>query len=55
MFADSCSILQRLELTARLEVHGGCVNTLSWNTEGTLLLSGSDDHKLVLTNPYNYK
>lgn len=55
LFPDSCEILQRLELSARLEVHGGCVNTLHWNSSGTLLLSGSDDHKLVLTNPYNYR
>ena len=35
-----------------MDVHNGCVNTLSWNYNGSLLLSGSDDHKLVLTNPY---
>ncbi|MEW5317745.1 MAG: hypothetical protein WDW38_009020 [Sanguina aurantia] len=31
-----------------LEGHGGCVNRITWNTEGTKLLSGSDDRKLML-------
>ena len=44
-----------MRLLKRLDVHQGCVNTLSWNKKGTLLLSGSDDHKLVITNPFNYK
>jgi len=44
-----------MRLLKRLEVHQGCVNTLSWNKKGTLLLSGSDDHKLIVTNPFNYK
>ena len=52
MFKDSTELLQRLELTGRLEVHSGCVNTVAWNQSGSLLLSGSDDHRLVLTNPY---
>ena len=30
----------------------GCVNTLAWNSPGSLLLSGSDDHRLVVTNPH---
>ena len=52
LFLDSTELLQRLELTGRLEVHSGCVNTVAWNQSGSLLLSGSDDHRLVLTNPY---
>ena len=44
-----------MRLMKRLEVHQGCVNTLSWNERGTLLLSGSDDHRLVITNPFNYR
>ena len=55
LLPDSPEILQRLRLTGKLEVHAGCVNTLSWNYSGTLLLSGSDDHKLVLTNPFTQR
>ena len=44
-----------MRLLKRLDVHQGCVNTLSWNKRGTLLLSGSDDHKLIVTNPFNYQ
>ena len=53
--AGSSDILQRLQLSARLEVHAGCVNTVAWNCSGSLLLSGSDDHRLVLTNPYTHR
>ena len=53
--AESREIIQRMRLMKRLDVHQGCVNTLSWNKKGTLLLSGSDDHKLIITNPFNYK
>jgi hypothetical protein len=28
--------------------HGGCVNTLNYNPTGSLLASGSDDHKVIL-------
>jgi len=52
---ESREIIQRMRLMKRLDVHQGCVNTLSWNKRGTLLLSGSDDHKLIVTNPFNYK
>lgn len=52
---ESREIIQRMRLMKRLDVHQGCVNTLSWNKKGTLLLSGSDDHKLIITNPFNYK
>ena len=52
---ESREIIQRMRLLKRLDVHQGCVNTLSWNKRGTLLLSGSDDHKLIVTNPFNYK
>ena len=39
-------IPQRMRPEARLTGHQGCVNTVSWNREGTLLLSGSDDCQL---------
>ncbi|XP_066594229.1 DDB1- and CUL4-associated factor 6-like isoform X2 [Prorops nasuta] len=51
----SLQLLQRMSLLKRLEVHNGCVNSICWNTSGDLILSGSDDQHLVLTNPYNYE
>uniref|UniRef100_A0A8C2BMU6 Ddb1 and cul4 associated factor 6 n=1 Tax=Cyprinus carpio TaxID=7962 RepID=A0A8C2BMU6_CYPCA len=47
--------VQRLKLEAVLNVHDGCVNTISWNETGEYILSGSDDTNLVITNPYNRK
>uniref|UniRef100_A0A8C5FJH1 DDB1- and CUL4-associated factor 6 n=1 Tax=Gadus morhua TaxID=8049 RepID=A0A8C5FJH1_GADMO len=47
--------VQRLKLEATLNVHDGCVNTISWNETGEYILSGSDDTFLVITNPYNRK
>ncbi|XP_071395373.1 DDB1- and CUL4-associated factor 6 isoform X4 [Centroberyx affinis] len=47
--------VQRLKLEATLNVHDGCVNTISWNDTGEYILSGSDDTFLVITNPYNRK
>ena len=35
-----------------LEVHSGCVNTLQWSSTGGHILSGSDDHRLIVTEPY---
>lgn len=34
---------ERLELMAKLDGHDGCVNSVSFNQEGDLLASGSDD------------
>ncbi|XP_072300775.1 DDB1- and CUL4-associated factor 6 isoform X2 [Eucyclogobius newberryi] len=45
--------VQRLKLESTLNVHDGCVNTISWNDTGEYLLSGSDDTFLVISNPYN--
>ena len=55
LFPGSTELLQRLQLTGKLDVHSGCVNTVAWNQSGSLLLSGSDDHRLVLTNPYTQR
>ncbi|KAI4886604.1 hypothetical protein NFI96_000801 [Prochilodus magdalenae] len=52
---DTREFVQRLKLEAALGVHDGCVNTISWNDTGEYLLSGSDDAKLVITNPYTRK
>ncbi|XP_070831423.1 DDB1- and CUL4-associated factor 6 isoform X2 [Chaetodon trifascialis] len=47
--------VQRLKLEGTLNVHDGCVNTISWNDTGEYILSGSDDTFLVISNPYNKK
>ncbi|XP_063811058.1 DDB1- and CUL4-associated factor 6 isoform X2 [Pseudophryne corroboree] len=47
--------IQRLKLEASLNVHDGCVNSISWNNTGEYILSGSDDTTLVICNPYNRK
>uniref|UniRef100_A0A8C2QBR0 Ddb1 and cul4 associated factor 6 n=1 Tax=Cyprinus carpio TaxID=7962 RepID=A0A8C2QBR0_CYPCA len=52
---DKREFVQRLKLEAVLNVHDGCVNTISWNETGEYILSGSDDTNLVITNPYNRK
>lgn len=48
-------MMQRMALLKRLKVHTGCVNSVCWNATGDLILSGSDDQHLVLTNAYNYE
>ncbi|XP_075051708.1 DDB1- and CUL4-associated factor 6 isoform X5 [Mixophyes fleayi] len=47
--------IQRLKLESTLNVHDGCVNSISWNSTGEYILSGSDDTTLVISNPYNKK
>ncbi|XP_052624115.1 protein ALTERED SEED GERMINATION 2 [Lactuca sativa] len=37
------SFIRRLSLERELEAHQGCVNTIAWNSKGSLLISGSDD------------
>ena len=39
----SPTLLFRFHLAKRLERHAGCVNTIVWSSDGTRLLSGSDD------------
>ncbi|XP_011502707.1 PREDICTED: DDB1- and CUL4-associated factor 6-like isoform X2 [Ceratosolen solmsi marchali] len=52
---SSLQLIQRMSLLKRLKVHHGCVNSICWNSSGDLILSGSDDQHLVLTNAYNYQ
>ncbi|XP_074279406.1 protein ALTERED SEED GERMINATION 2 isoform X2 [Silene latifolia] len=40
------SMVQRLSLERELEGHLGCVNTIAWNSAGSLLISGSDDTRI---------
>ncbi|XP_076766443.1 DDB1- and CUL4-associated factor 6 isoform X1 [Xylocopa sonorina] len=51
----SLQMMQRMALLKRLKVHNGCVNSVCWNASGELILSGSDDQHLVLTNAHNYE
>lgn len=37
------SLVRRLSQERELEGHQGCVNAISWNSKGSLLISGSDD------------
>ncbi|KAI3460063.1 hypothetical protein Pfo_016726 [Paulownia fortunei] len=40
------SLVRRLSLERELEGHRGCVNAIAWNSEGSLLISGSDDTQI---------
>lgn len=42
------SLIRRLSQEKELEGHQGCVNALSWNSSGSLLISGSDDTRINL-------
>lgn len=35
---------------AELDGHAGCVNTVSFNPSGEILVSGSDDQEIILWN-----
>lgn len=47
-FSDSITTLHRLELQHTLQGHAGCVNSVSFNETGDILLSGSDDLNIIL-------
>lgn len=38
----------RFEVHRNLEKHKGCVNTVSFNADGDILISGSDDRRVIL-------
>lgn len=44
----SLHCVQRLELMYKLEKHEGCVNSLNFHPNGSLLASGSDDLNVVV-------
>ncbi|GAQ82529.1 hypothetical protein KFL_001140170 [Klebsormidium nitens] len=44
----SLDVIQRLRREAVLEGHEGCVNTVSFNSTGELLFSGSDDRQIIV-------
>lgn len=37
----------RLDLFRKLEKHRGCVNTVCFNADGDILVSGSDDRRVI--------
>lgn len=41
-------LVLRLDILRKLDVHRGCVNTVSFNASGDILVSGSDDKRIVL-------
>nr|XP_053648382.1 WD and tetratricopeptide repeats protein 1-like isoform X2 [Cherax quadricarinatus] len=49
------SLVGRLGVVKELECHRGCVNCIEFNTEGSLLLSGSDDYDVTLWDVYRQK
>lgn len=50
--ARSLDLVGRLELRSTLEGHTGCVNTVSFSDDGEILISGSDDKRVMLWNWY---
>ncbi|GAB2219505.1 hypothetical protein Droror1_Dr00007141 [Drosera rotundifolia] len=46
--AASEDLVLRLEILRKLEKHRGCVNTVSFNASGDILVTGSDDRKILL-------
>ncbi|CAA7391467.1 unnamed protein product [Spirodela intermedia] len=41
-------LILRLSIHNKLEKHRGCVNTVTFNTDGGILVSGSDDRMVIL-------
>ncbi|KAK6130716.1 hypothetical protein DH2020_035533 [Rehmannia glutinosa] len=40
------SLIRRLSMERELEGHRGCVNAIAWNSQGSMLISGSDDTQI---------
>ncbi|KAI3384772.1 hypothetical protein SNEBB_007009 [Seison nebaliae] len=47
---DDEDLVRRFARQNSIQVHNGCVNTVSWNSDGRYILSGSDDQRLVVTD-----
>jgi WD repeat-containing protein 42A len=48
-------LAQSFDLHARLDGHSGCVNSIEFNDEATLLLTGSDDTNVCLYDTVTWK
>ncbi|PIN25707.1 WD40 repeat protein [Handroanthus impetiginosus] len=46
--AASEDLVLRLDILRKLDKHRGCVNSLSFNAAGDILVSGSDDRRIIL-------
>ncbi|WCJ39933.1 DDB1- and CUL4-associated factor 8 [Euphorbia peplus] len=46
--AASQDLVLRLDILKKLDKHRGCVNTVSFNVDGDILVSGSDDRRIIL-------
>uniref|UniRef100_A0AC35GUW8 WD and tetratricopeptide repeats protein 1 n=1 Tax=Panagrolaimus sp. PS1159 TaxID=55785 RepID=A0AC35GUW8_9BILA len=44
------TLIKKLQLSDILRSHEGCVNTIEWDSEGRLLVSGSDDRHIAIWN-----
>ncbi|PSR86625.1 DDB1- and CUL4-associated factor like [Actinidia chinensis var. chinensis] len=44
------AIVKQIDLYGKLKGHNGCVNTIQFNSSGDLLVSGSDDQKIMFWN-----
>ncbi|XP_057479766.1 uncharacterized protein LOC130767038 [Actinidia eriantha] len=44
------AIVKQIDLYGKLNGHNGCVNTIQFNSSGDLLVSGSDDQKVIFWN-----
>ncbi|XVE55581.1 hypothetical protein DITRI_Ditri03aG0170500 [Diplodiscus trichospermus] len=49
------SLVRRLSLERELEGHQGCVNAVTWNSNGSLLISGSDDARINIWSYHGRK
>uniref|UniRef100_A0A061RZQ4 Nuclear receptor interaction protein n=1 Tax=Tetraselmis sp. GSL018 TaxID=582737 RepID=A0A061RZQ4_9CHLO len=52
---SSASLVRRFSRAVELEGHKTPVNTLCWNSDGTLLLSGSDDCRVKIWDARSHK
>ncbi|PKA60121.1 Dynein assembly factor with WDR repeat domains 1 [Apostasia shenzhenica] len=48
LFGASEGLVRRLAICKKLDKHRGCVNTVSFNAAGNILVSGSDDRLVLL-------
>ncbi|XP_010646524.1 uncharacterized protein LOC100251996 isoform X2 [Vitis vinifera] len=46
--AASKDLVLQFDIYRKLEKHRGCVNTVSFNADGEILVSGSDDRRIIL-------
>uniref|UniRef100_A0ACD5TMU6 Uncharacterized protein n=1 Tax=Avena sativa TaxID=4498 RepID=A0ACD5TMU6_AVESA len=46
--AASEELVMRLQIHRKLNMHTGCVNTVGFNADGDILISGSDDQKVMM-------